>query len=658
MDMNEYIDELAGKIREYNRLYRQGTPAVSDTEYDRLVDELRGLCSTHEWFKGVEPAHVPADRKRKLPVPMKSLNKAKNFTELQAWVRSLGLPDTAAIVVTPKFDGVSWLHDERTGETYSRGGSENEGQDCTPHYKKGGFDWRNMSHHSFNTSFQLPAYTFGELVFFRKDWEEKMKGKVSESTGEPYRSPRNTAAGFINSDTPSPMLRHTTFFRYGVDEGSCDLFSSYADMIEWLCEYYKQPKMYAKTRVDAIDEAVLGYMFEEWRSMAYIDGLVIYIDSLHLWHTIGRHQTTGNPMYAIAYKHPDFTDTFETTVNKVNWRVSKSGALKPVVNIDTVDTGDCNMENPTGYNASWIADNHIAPGAKILVTRSGGVIPKILSVLQEPCIGDIEIMWDELAECPECGAPTKWNQNNVELLCTNPECPGVRLAKIVFFFKIIGCDNVGEEVLTRLFQAGYTTIPSILDITAKELLRIEGFGESTANTILEFNRRARSGVDAATLMHASDCFAGIGKLKARKFLDGMDDALWNSFLSGRYVEDYMLMPNDINFKALPVNTQNFVLGYGPFMKFLEETRLTPVLQITEVTSNRLSGYAVCFSGIRDAEVEQEILNNGGKVVSGVSKNTTHLVVRDVTATSGKILKAKQYGVKIIDIDSFKESLKL
>lgn len=60
------------------------------------------------------------------------------------------------------------------------------------------------------------------------------------------------------------------------------------------------------------------------------------------------------------------------------WKVSKSGALKPVVKIEAVDTGDCNMENPTGYNAKWIDDNVIAKGAKILVTRSGGSYLKSL----------------------------------------------------------------------------------------------------------------------------------------------------------------------------------------------------------------------------------------------------------------------------------------
>lgn len=78
------------------------------------------------------------------------------------------------------------------------------------------------------------------------------------------------------------------------------------------------------------------------------------------------------------------------------WKVSKSGALKPVVKIEAVDTGDCNMENPTGYNAKWIDDNVIAKGAKILVTRSGGVIPKIIETLQPPTGEEYQKLWDDM----------------------------------------------------------------------------------------------------------------------------------------------------------------------------------------------------------------------------------------------------------------------
>ena len=125
---------LIEKIKYYNAAYREGNPLISDAEYDALVDELKQTDPDNDWLSHVEPAPVVSDHKVRLPIPMKSLNKVKNITELKKWHQSLGLSDAAILVCMPKFDGVSLLHDEITGMTYSRGGAENEGQNCTAHY--------------------------------------------------------------------------------------------------------------------------------------------------------------------------------------------------------------------------------------------------------------------------------------------------------------------------------------------------------------------------------------------------------------------------------------------------------------------------------------------------------------------------------------------
>lgn len=52
---------------------------------------------------------------------MKSLNKVKSVAEIKQWLNSMSIPETAKLVITPKFDGVSWLRDEFTNKTYSRG---------------------------------------------------------------------------------------------------------------------------------------------------------------------------------------------------------------------------------------------------------------------------------------------------------------------------------------------------------------------------------------------------------------------------------------------------------------------------------------------------------------------------------------------------------
>ncbi len=647
MDNQKYITNLAESIQKYNQAYRQGNPQISDAHYDELIEELKRLAPNHEWFQHIEPTTVNKGRKVKLPIPMKSLNKVKSVAEIKQWLTSMAIPSTAELIVMPKFDGVSWLRDELAGKVYSRGGTDNEGQDCSAHYNL------LTSYKEYGAS-DL-HYTFGELVFDCITWGQELAGKVSDATGEKFKSPRNTIAGLINRDEPSEILKHATFYRYGVGAIDLDNFQTYSQLLQALCESYHQ-HIYATTvTVAELDETKLTNLFKEWRKYYYIDGLVIYLNDILLWETIGRQQTTGNPLYAIAYKHPDFTDVFESTVKGIDWKISKAGALKPVVNIDAVDTGDCTMENPTGYNAKYVFENSIGPGARITVTRSGGVIPKILSVMEEATSKTMMEQRDNLLYCPDCGRPTKWNDTNVELICTNPDCPGIRLAKIVHFYTTLEAEQMGEETIAKMFKAGYNTLRRVLDITFDELMLIDGFGESIANVILTANKKIRDGVDVIKLMHASDCFVGIGQVKAKSIISSLSENDRFAFINGYvFTEDnFEQMPQ---FLALNKTSQSFFKGIAPFYEFvaLNKLKILPMEEKPKPIGDKYTGMKICFTGVRDKDLESEIVAQGGEVVSGVSKKTTHLIVADIDSSSSKTTKAKSLGIPIFTIETFKE----
>jgi NAD-dependent DNA ligase len=657
MEINHTItmrasDELLATIKRHNELYRKGTPEVSDVEYDMEVEQLRKLDPDNAWLKSIEPTTVPMGRKVRLPIQMKSLNKMKSTAELQEWCKSLGLRHLS-LVVMPKFDGVSLLHDEVSGKAYSRGGAENEGQNCDGHFKAAKI---------LSPSTDL-RYTFGEFVFSRQSWEKNFQGRVSHETGEHYKSPRNTAAGLINRDEPSKLLEHVSFYRYGADDASLENFSTYAELLAFLCKHYVQYPLYDVVLPENLTEEYLKGLFDNWGRHYYIDGLVVYINDLRTWKTIGRHSSTGNPLYAVAYKHPSFTDTFLTKVKGINWKVSKAGALKPVVNIEAVDTGDCSMENPTGYNAGWVSDKCLAKGAEVLVTRSGGVIPKILSTAKAAPAHELEAMWDGLASCPRCGEPTKWNSTHVELCCVNPNCPGIRLAKMVFFFTTCGVENMGEETIAKLYDAGLDSVASILNSTPRQLLSINGLGEAMVSVILENCARINKGLDMATLMHASDCFEGIGKAKAEKIMKEIDKERFVWLMSQTEPTKFLGVGEKIAEGVPECSISNktylsFFKGVKPFKRFLMETGI-PIVNDSEPTINpngKCAGMAVCFSGVRDAGLENAIRSEGGAIVNGVSRKTTHLLVDDAAFASSKTKRARELGVIITPIDQFKREM--
>lgn len=647
------VERLATLIAKYNKSYRLGEPQVSDAEYDKLVDELKRIDPDNEWFNHLEPADVARMRKVKLPIPMKSLNKVKDIQSFKKWASSIGLTSSDSVIVTPKFDGLSLLHDEQNGCAYSRGGAENEGQDCTSHYQN--------ASSIVNAPSQL-RYTFGEFVFSHKSWTTNFAGKTSPDTGDKYRSPRNTAAGLLNRDEPSSNLQYVDFFRYGTDEGSLSGFQTYEELYQYLCSTFSQPNLYHKVSVCDLTSGLCQHLYQEWVQQYYIDGLVVYANDLSVWKTVGRQENTGNPNYAIAYKDPDFTEIFETTVKSVIWKINKSGAFKPVVNIEPIDTGDCSMENPTGNNARWIVSHHIAKGAKVLVTRSGGVIPKILETTQNASEYEERRQMDELCICPHCGEPVQWNEKRIEMECRNPNCPGRRLAKIVFFFKTLEAESMGEDTITKIYDAGYQYLNEILNITFDELLAIDGFGEYLANQILDAIHKIRAGVEVTRLMHASDCFSGIGQVRAKTILSQLSEAKRFAFYNEQFhnwSSNDELQTKDFFINA-NVTLRSFMLGIIPFYDFVARNGLTilPMDETPKATGSLCSGLKVCFTGIRDQILEGLIKSNGGEVVSGVSKKTTHLIVEDKDSQSSKAVKARQNGIPIMTIDEFKTQFDL
>ena len=76
----------------------------------------------------------------------------------------------------------------------------------------------------------------------------------------------------------------------------------------------------------------------------------------------------------------------ETEVKNIKWSLSRHGIYKPIVQVKTTVIDNVKINNVTGNNAKFLLNNNIGgiigPGAKIVITRSGGVIPKIIKVIE------------------------------------------------------------------------------------------------------------------------------------------------------------------------------------------------------------------------------------------------------------------------------------
>lgn len=88
--------------------------------------------------------------------------------------------------------------------------------------------------------------------------------------------------------------------------------------------------------------------------------------------------TSKHPKGAFALKDSSQFEIKETELLNVIWQVGKSGKVTPVAIFNPVIIEDATVNKATLHNAGFIEDMDLYIGDIILITRAGGIIPKVL----------------------------------------------------------------------------------------------------------------------------------------------------------------------------------------------------------------------------------------------------------------------------------------
>ena len=610
------IEQLKEKIRVANEAYRIGEPIMSDSEYDILIEELAEMSPNDELLSKVGHEILDEGRKTRLPIPMASMNKIKSLEEIKDWQRLKLIPNSVEIICTPKYDGLSLCKEElNDGDAITRGDGQ-FGQRSNEHYNLIG------NHLTGVTDF---SYTYGEVIMPKSVFLEKYSND--------FANPRNLVAGLINSKTPSESLKDCNFIKYGAIPNLRNSFTTKQQILDKLNEGQSQKVSYHVCGILDLTEDLLISLFKEWSEDYEIDGIILEVNNLATQNSLGRETSSGNPVYARAFKHPSFEQSAESVITGITWNISKQGLLKPTLHIEPVRLDGVTVSNVTGNNARFVKDMRLGVGAKVLVKRSGMVIPKIIDVIEgvdftEPTIEGVEITW---------------NEAGIELM-TLTETEDQQLKKIVAFFEILEADNVGEGVISQLWDAGYRTIRDILNLKINDLESIDRFGKRKAKIVYDSIKKSITGVQLSKLQHATGIFSGLGSKKL---------ALLEHFTEKPTIQQVMEIEG-----FAEISAKTYVENYEKFLTFIEGLPIT-ISEKVEVVAvgDDLKDMVVVFTGLRLKEEEKLLELRGAKIGSSVSKNTTHLVCKDPNSGSSKLEKAKSLGIEIMSVDDLNILLK-
>ena len=611
------IKQLIENITKANEAYRIGSPIMSDQDYDILIDKLQSIDPNNDLLKSVGHKIQDDSRKRKLPIPMASMNKVKTIDEINDWVRLKMINPNQTVVITPKYDGLSLCVNELTKEAWTRGDGE-FGQKSDNHYKLIGNKLGEVLMYSFKFNF-----TFGEVMMPKKVFTEKYS--------QEFANPRNLVAGLLNSKEVTEALKDCVYIKYGAVSDSKHFFNTKSEILKELNvgQVIKVP--FEVIPINQITSDLLNNLFKTWSEDFEIDGLILEIDYLPTQEQLGRETSSNNPCFARAFKSPDFEQTAETTITGITWNISKQGLLKPTLHVDPIKLDGVTISNVTGNNARFVKDLQLGAGAKVKIKRSGMVIPIIYEVIegvdfQMPNIPNID-----------------WNENGVELI-TLEETDDQKFKQLVSFFEILETDNFGEGVIKQLWEAGHKTVKDILSLTQSDLEQIDRFGKRKSQIVLKSIKQATTDVSLSKLQHATGLFKGLGSKKL---------ALLEGFKNKPTIDQILEIDG-----FAEISAQSYIDGYDNFFQFISDLPITIQEKVESVKlSNDLDGSNFVFTGVRRQDLEVIIESRGGKIGSSVSKNTTHLVMKSVGSGSSKEKKAMDLGVKIMTVEQLDELLK-
>jgi NAD-dependent DNA ligase len=472
------IEQLKENIIEANASYRKGNPIMSDSEYDTLLEELALLSPDDDLLSLVGHVVVDESRKRRLPIDMASMNKIKSMDDVNDWCRLKGISKSEIVIITPKFDGLSLCVNELDNSASTRGDGT-FGQQSDEHYKLIGNHLYEDIHEDGDPFSTLPfTYTYGEVMMAKKKFEDDYS--------KDFANPRNLVAGLLNSKSISESLKDCDYIKYGA---ICRTkFSTKKEIIDELNSGQRVKVNYHICMISELTEDLLIDLFHKLSPDYEIDGLIIEINDISIQNRLGRETSSNNPVWARAFKHPSFEQTAESEVIGISWNISKQGLLKPILHINPIKLDGVTVSNVTGNNARFVKDMGIGVGAKVLVKRSGMVIPLIVDVLEtvdfiQPTIEGVEV---------------DWNEAGIELI-TLTETDDQKLKKNVAFFEILEADNVSEGVITQLWEAGHKTIKDILNLTKVDLEKIDRFGKRKASIVFNSIQKSVKDVQLSKL---------------------------------------------------------------------------------------------------------------------------------------------------------------
>jgi DNA ligase (NAD+) len=612
-------DDLANLISHADDLYyNTKKQLMTDTAYDEAREQLRELAPDHPTLKKVR-APVKTEKKVvKLSYWMASLEKIKGESAVAGWITK----HPGFVVIMEKLDGASGLLEKKNSKLslFKNGDDTGSAEDIShliPHLKIPKLD-------------DIDEIAVRLEIIISKDNYDKF------GIDPEIKNPRSISTGLINAKHPDPsLLPYLSIVAYEQIYPTTLIVDGLKNMKELGFDVVRSFKTKKNLTFSRFQQ-----MLQTWReeSNFAMDGLVLF-------HNVEYKIEWGKqyPSHAVAFKDPSQMEKKEVSVVDVQWRISKDGYLKPRVFYDPVRLNGDLCVKANAHNAKYVKDNGIGPGARILVMKSGDVIPYVCKVVSPSPNGP------QFPPNYEWVIPINKNREINEIRAIGDQGRDEQLISLLVHFSTkMEIEGLKRGKVKRLVEGkAVTKLEDLWHLKKTTLAKLPGWKEKSIDNLLNSLTIMREKRDLARLMGATNLFGrGLSEKSLKLIVDnGIDASLT--------VEQLLEIKRIGEVKA-----KDFAKGLPKFLLFIKSIGLSlddfKVNDYDVAEDSPLKDQVIVFTGVRpkpDARVKIEQL--GGRITSAISGNTT-IVVANLKRAGQKLEKAKNSGVIILSEEEFTE----
>lgn len=374
----EQIETLEEKYLKYKIAYYEGTPLVSDPEFDAIEKILKENGSKVPNQVGSKRADFDFTHPTKMlslsKIQIEATEEGTNYMEQNflKWYNEcrLVIGKDIPLLSSCKYDGnaINIIYRGLKLANVLTRGDGFTGKDVTKRFIS-------MVPDTLDVGKFQPIY-FDDIIEIRCEVVIPT-ALFKEKYSAEFANPRNYVAGVIRNDDEDMIkvselhLKPLHFLING----------KHVDQAIFGNELYKSTYASNNSRLSAITAGTFVTSMQSYEKLReeyeyQIDG-VVYSLPVEYRELLGENE--HDPEWAISIKF--VPQEAVTTVEGVEWNLSKRGELIPTILLKPVLLDGSTVRRVSGYNAGYVLKNGLRPGSVISIHKSGDIIPEISKII-------------------------------------------------------------------------------------------------------------------------------------------------------------------------------------------------------------------------------------------------------------------------------------